>query len=60
MKKKLDLQLVREFIANTSKESKVYIGCDSTRYKKRGEWYADYALVIVVHKDGKHGCKIFG
>lgn len=60
MKKKLDLQIVRDYLANSSKESKVYIGCDSVRYKKRGEWFADYATVIVVHIDGKHGCKIFG
>ena len=23
-------------------------------------WYADYTLAVVVHIDGKHGCKIFG
>ena len=25
-----------------------------------GVWYADYALAVVVHIDGRHGCKIFG
>lgn len=60
MRKKLDLDTVRKFLATQSKESKVYIGCDSVRYRRKGEWYADYALVIVVHMDGKHGCKIFG
>ena len=25
-----------------------------------GVWYADYILAIVVHIDGKHGCKLFG
>lgn len=60
MRKKLDLEFVKEYIRNQSRESKIYIGCDSTRYKRRGEWFADYALVIVIHKDGKHGCKIFG
>jgi predicted RNase H-related nuclease YkuK (DUF458 family) len=24
------------------------------------EWWADYILAIVVHIDGKHGCKLFG
>jgi uncharacterized protein len=24
------------------------------------KWYADYILAIVVHIDGKHGCKLFG
>jgi predicted RNase H-related nuclease YkuK (DUF458 family) len=23
-------------------------------------WYADYTIAIVVHIDGRHGCKIFG
>jgi predicted RNase H-related nuclease YkuK (DUF458 family) len=23
-------------------------------------WHADYIIAIVVHIDGKHGCKIFG
>jgi predicted RNase H-related nuclease YkuK (DUF458 family) len=23
-------------------------------------WFADYTLAVVVHIDGKHGCKIFG
>lgn len=58
--RKLDLELVKQYITQQSKESKIYIGCDSKRYKKRGEWFADYALVIIVHKDGKHGCKLFG
>lgn len=60
MRKKLDIQKVKEFLSQQSKESKVYIGCDSVRYRRKGEWFADYALVIVVHMDGKHGCKIFG
>jgi predicted RNase H-related nuclease YkuK (DUF458 family) len=59
-RKKFDLEEVKQFIRESSLQSKIYIGCDSTRYKRRGEWFADYALVIVVHKDGKHGCKIFG
>lgn len=58
--KKLDIQEVRSFIMEQSPESKIYIGCDSVRYKRKGEWFADFALVVVVHVDGKHGCKIFG
>ena len=29
-------------------------------YKRRGQWFADFYKVIVVHIDGCHGCKIFG
>ncbi|NBV27761.1 hypothetical protein EBS02_01910 [bacterium] len=57
---KLDLAKVTSFIESQSPETKIYIGCDSERYRKNDVWYADYTLAIVVHIDGKHGCKIFG
>lgn len=56
----INLDEVREFITNQSPETKVYIGCDSERFKMDGVWYADYILAVVVHIDGKHGCKLFG
>ena len=58
--KKLDLDFVREFIEAQSPETKIYIGCDSARYRANGKWYADYTLAIVVHINGNNGCKIFG
>ncbi len=58
--KKLDINEVREFIQSHSDETKVYIGCDSCRFRKNGKWHAEYTLAVVVHIDGKHGCKIFG
>lgn len=58
--KKLDLDEVRHFIQNQSPETKIYIGCDSERFKLGKDWYADYILAIVVHINGKHGCKLFG
>lgn len=57
---KLNLAEVTSFIESQSPETKIYIGCDSERYKKDNIWYADFTLAIVVHIDGKHGCKIFG
>lgn len=57
---KLNLQEVKSFIESQSYETKIYIGCDSERFRNNGVWYADYTLAIVVHIDGKHGCKIFG
>lgn len=51
---------VKNFLQNTSTESSVYLGCDSMRLKKRGNWFALYTVVIVVHKDSKHGAKLFG
>ena len=58
--KKLDINQVRDFIQAQTPETKIYIGCDSRRFRKNGQWHADYTLAIVVHIDGKHGCKIFG
>ena len=57
---KIDLDKVKQFIDGQSAETKIYLGCDSERFRMNGQWYADYVIAIVVHKDGKHGCKIFG
>ena len=57
---KLNLEEISRFIRKQSPSTKIYIGCDSQRYRKNNIWYADYILVIVIHIDGKHGCKIFG
>lgn len=55
-----DIEQVKTFIKQQSPETKVYLGADSERLNVRGIWYADYTLAVVVHIDGKHGCKIFG
>lgn len=57
---KINLEQVKHFIERQGPDTKIYIGCDSERYRKHSVWYADYILAIVVHIDGKHGCKIFG
>lgn len=57
---RFNLEEVRDFIRIQSDETKIYIGCDSERYRLKEDWYADYIVAIVVHFDGKHGCKIFG
>lgn len=64
--KSFDVETIKEFIKNSSKDSKIYFGCDSTRFVKKNKltnektWFAKYAEVIVIHYDGKHGCKVFG
>lgn len=46
---------------NEPQESKIYIGTDSTTHKtKDGSWIATFYTVVVIHKNGKNGCKIFG
>lgn len=57
---KIDLQEVKAFIDVQTPQTKIYLGCDSERLCINNVWYADYVLAIVVHIDGKHGCKLFG
>ena len=56
----IDIQEVRDFITTQSADTKIYIGADSERIQSRGTWVIDYTLAIVIHIDGRHGCKIFG
>lgn len=58
--KKFNLAEVRQFIYNQSPETKVYLGADSERVNVSGKWFVDYTMAVVVHIDGKHGCKVFG
>jgi len=58
--KKFDIEEVKIFLAKQGQDTKVYLGADSERIRVNGVWYADYALAVVVHIDGRHGCKIFG
>lgn len=53
------IELAKEAILTSSPESSVYIGADSIRQKKGNGWQARYTVVVVLHKDSKHGCKIF-
>lgn len=57
---KMNLEVVREFISQQSPQTKIYLGCDSERIIIDNVWYADYVTAIVIHIDGKHGCKLFG
>ena len=48
----------KDELSKISKNTKVYFGVDSKRHKRNGEWFASYTGVVVLHIDGKHGCKI--
>lgn len=39
--------------------TKLYFGCDSIAYRKNSEWWGKFATVLIVHMNGKNGCKIF-
>lgn len=57
---KIDIDEVKNYIAATSPETKIYFGADSERLMIDGVWFVDYLLVVVVHIDGCHGAKVFG
>jgi len=57
---KFNLDHIKDFINKQSLETKIYIGVDSERTRINGVWHAEYTAAIVVHIDGKHGCKLFG
>lgn len=60
IRKAIDLDEVRQFITAQSPETKIYIGTDSERMNIDGVWFADYMTVVVVHINGKNGCRVFG
>lgn len=60
MRRRLDLNEVKDYIENTSESTRIYIGADSERHRRGGVWFADYATVVVIHIDGNRGAKVFG
>lgn len=48
-----------ELLCTLDENTKIYLGCDSVRFKKNGRRYAKFATVAVVHMNGKNGCKVF-
>jgi len=55
-----ELEEIKEFLINVEPNSKIYLGCDSQKYKKGKTMYARYTTVLVVHMGGRHGCRVFG
>lgn len=58
--KRINIDEVKSYIDAQGPKTKVYLGGDSERLIIGNQWYADYTLAIVIHIDGKHGCKVFG
>lgn len=53
------IEEVVELLATLDPSTKVYLGCDSVRYFKKGRAYGRYATVAIIHMNGKNGCRIF-
>jgi predicted RNase H-related nuclease YkuK (DUF458 family) len=58
--KEFNIEEVREYIKNSSLDTKIYIGADSERFRKNNQFYADYTVAIVIHRGGNNGCRVFG
>lgn len=58
------IEQVVDLLATLDTTTKLYFGCDSIAYRKVGdsgkpEWWAKFATVLIVHMNGKNGCRIF-
>jgi uncharacterized protein len=53
------IEEAKQAIINSSKETAIYIGADSIRYKKNSKFFARYCIVIILHIDQNHGGKIY-
>ena len=51
-------QLVN-LLTTLNSNTKIYFGCDSVRVIKKNVLYARYATVVIVHKNGNNGCRLF-
>lgn len=58
--KSFDIEAVKRFIQAQSAQTRIYIGVDSERVRENNTWYAIYTSAVVVHIDGRHGCRLFG
>lgn len=48
-----------DLLAVLDSNTKIYLGCDSVRFRKDGRWFARYATVAIVHMNGNKGCRLF-
>jgi len=47
------IEEMKQAIRESSKTSKIYVGCDSQINRRKNK--VTYAIVVVIHWDGKHG-----
>jgi len=58
-------QEIFDLLMELDSSTKLYLGCDSIAYKKGRQkdgtpiWHGKFATVLIVHIDGRHGCRIF-
>ena len=59
MFKQIQIEDMVELLYGLDKSTRIYLGCDSVRYRKHDRWHARYATVAIVHMNGNKGCRIF-
>lgn len=55
------IEEIVDLLVTLNSNTKIYLGCDSVRYFKESENapYARFATVLIIHKNGNSGCRIF-
>jgi predicted RNase H-related nuclease YkuK (DUF458 family) len=53
------IEEIVDLLTTLNTDTKVYLGCDSVRFRKNSRNWARYATVAIVHMNGKNGCRIF-
>lgn len=48
-----------DLLSTLNSDTKIYLGCDSVRYFRKGRAHARFATVAIVHMNGNKGCRIF-
>ena len=56
----IDMASVLREIGGSSRETRVYVGCDSILRRAGKGFKATYATVVVIHIDGCRGCQVYG
>ena len=59
MIQKIDPEEIARYLDTVPENTKIYLGCDSSKFKKRGKWFAEYCTVVVIHIGSNSGCKLF-
>lgn len=59
MHRKISEDEVKEFMKRCGPDTKIYFGADSSVIKVNKKKFFDVTVVLVIHIDGKHGCKVF-
>ncbi len=66
---RIDPDEIAAFLKTVDSSTKIYMGVDSQVFSRSKKdpvtgkitkaWYADYYMVVAVHKNGNNGCKLF-